>query len=336
METEHSIHDQISEGKLLFEDGKYIEAIEIFSHILGEMEDEFVRVFLARCFFRLEKYELASKHFKVLLSSTRYHDYATSMLATVNLIWGNYNEALRQIQKLPPNPNNLITHLYILYYIHRHTKQEWAIYDAEKLMRKISLCDLSDENKFKFHLACGMVKQACKEYSQAMSHYENALTFSPSESKQVKVLDELGSMYTENGELDKAERILLQVNEFFADKSEMEKGINFKLLGLLERKKRDYKKARQFFQEALKILNEKETYFEAAEVNCLLMELNKSDFYMSAECYSTVLQCEQAIKEVKKENEKVIDILDNNISSTGSSTTTESPTLTRFPAINPT
>lgn len=318
MEVEHSVNHRISEGTQLFEEAKYIEAIEIFSHILGEEENDYVRVFLARCFFRLEKYELASKHFKILLLSTKYHDYATSMLATINIIWGNYNEALREIRKLPPKPYNLITQLYILYYIHRHTKQEWALIDAEKLMRKIALCDLNDENKFKFHLACGMVRQACKEYSSAMNHYETALTFSPCESERVKVLDEMGSMYTEIDELAKAEKILMQVCEFFADKNEVEKGINFKLLGLLERKRRDFKKARLFFQEALKILNEKETYLEAAEVNCLLMELNKSDFYMSAECYSTVLHCEQGIKEVKKENEKVIDILDNNISSTSS------------------
>lgn len=326
MEIAHSkisdddlFQQKVDEGSRLFEDGKYIEAIEIFSHLLGVKENEYVRIFLARCFFRLEKYELASKHFKILLSSTKYHDYATSMLATINIIWGNYHEALRQIRQLPPTPSNQITQIYILYYIFKHTKQDWALYDAEKLMPKISLSHLDNEDKGIYYLACGMVRQALGEHGLAMSHYNSALSITQVESNRVKILDEIASLYLETNELEKAEKTLLQVKEFLTDKHEVEKGINFKLLGLLERKKRDFAKARSYFQEALQILNEKETYLEAAEVNCLLMELNKSDFYMSAECYSTVLQCERGIKEVKKESEKVIYILDNTIASTNSS-----------------
>lgn len=323
-DSENIVNGKIDEGIAHFEAGMYIEAIEVFSRLLGEKEDDYVRQYLARCFFRLEKYEIASKHFTVLLSSTRYHDYATSMLATINIIWGNYNEALRRIRSLPPKPSNTVIHLYILYYIHKHTKQDWVLYDAEKLMRKISVLDLKDSIKWKYYLACGMIRQALEEYSLAKHHYETALSFAHFESDRAKILDEFGSLYLETGQLLEAEKVLMEAFSFLNNKIEIEAGINFKLLGLLERKKRDFEKARTYFQRALQILNEKETYIEAAEVSCLLMELNKSDFYMSAQCYFTVLQCEKGIDESIKENEKVINILDENVNESYVNLTSES------------
>ncbi|MCK4257766.1 MAG: hypothetical protein KAX49_02245 [Halanaerobiales bacterium] len=307
-----AIKRKIEEGIELFNLSKYVHAIEKFSMVLGSFEYGLARQYLGRCYFRLEKYEQAYNHFNKLLEDKRYRDYGLSMLATIYAIWGHYKEALKEIKKIPPKPSNLIKQLYILYYIHKHTKRDSTLSDATQIMRKITRMEMSKSLKRKFYLASGMVWQAQKENSLAESQFLKALQLAVTDLDKAKILNELGLLYLELNDLSRAENILLEVHDLLKDSNSEEKGVNYKLLGLLERKKKNLEKAQYYLQEAVKILREKETYLAAAEVNCLLMNLYKEDFYVSAEYFANVLQCEQSIEEVKKQNEKILNIIDGN------------------------
>lgn len=308
-----SISNVIGKSLKYFNDGLYLEAINEFYSLLAEDESGLAQQYVARCYFRMEKYKLAYGHFEKLLKWEQHKDYALSMMATIKSIWGQHEEALKMIKRLPSKPNNLINQIYLLYYVHKSTKKEWILDEAEKLTTKLSTFNLNNSKKFKYYLACGMIKQAAKQFSFALGNFKYALTFASNDFDKAQIYNEIGFLYMRNGDLVNAELYLVKAYDILKSLNKIETGINFKLLGILERHKKSFKQSRWYLQEALKILNEKETYFEACEVHSLLLEFNDDEkFYEKAGYFTTLTQCENGLREVNKLDEKIIDILDNN------------------------
>lgn len=305
------LEKQIEEGQKLFEEGEYVKALQIFEQRVGE--NPVSRYYLARCYFRMEKFKEAFGHFELLQNVTEYSSYSMTMLSVIYAIWGEYSKAVTMMKKLSDTVMNLIYQIYVLLYIHKATNQEWTLIDGEKLMKKVMSQDVEGSARWRFHLACGMIHQALGEYFLARSQYDEALQHVGGAVDRAKVLDELGSMLLEQDELAEAEGVLNEACQNLHQQS-IEVGINYKLLGLLQKKQKNYEEAHDYFKEAVKILREKETYREAAEVTCLLINQNKSDFYVSAEYYATLLAYERSLKEMQKENEKVIRILEECLS----------------------
>lgn len=328
--TENIPIDNLQEGVRFFNEGKYLRAINMLFPLLEGENSDYVRQYLARCFFRLEEYQVAYSHFEELLKSDQYREYAASMLATIDCILGDGQRALRVIKKLPPTQTNLISQVYILYYIYRETRKESLLDEAETIISKISTYDLSDSYKTRYYLACGMIRQARKEYPFSLSNYKTALSYTQLDAYKASIYDEIGSLYIDMNDLQNAEIYLMQAYNILSIGNSVEKGINLKMLGILEKIKGNYNKAKEYFLEAIKILNEKETYYEAREVQCLLLGFkHDQQFYEEATQFSVLQQFHSGFEEVTKHNEKIIDIIDRSSDDNNNDSNVIRPDLAR-------
>lgn len=306
--TNMSEEEKMGLGIELFDQGSYIEAIEVFSRIAGH-ENMFARQYLARSYYRLDLYESAFKHFSYLAEHAEgaTRDYGASMVAAIEIMWGNYGKAIRGLKRLPENPTNLINLAIVYWNKYTVEKDEQSIWEAFRLLKKIYGNSVSTFNLHKAYRLQALLYQAQKEFRMAESYYQKALEISDSPIDSGALLNDYASLHIEEGDFDKAKRSLDQAYEMVKGVSELEEAFNNKWYGILAILQDEQQKAKEYLEKAVQVIRDKGLLQELAGIFYTLADLTKDEnFFKAAEYFSNGLSFERLSEEVKERNEKII------------------------------
>lgn len=305
----NSVDDLIKQGINFFEKGQFIEAIGVLATAFGMSKSELAKQYLGRCYYGLQKYELAYECFEYLAeySTGEVQDYGKSMVAAVEIVWGNSGKAIKILKDLPPEPRNLISLAIAYWKEFKIKKGEHSIREAMRILDKIDLTNISSYwAKRIFHLKA-LIYQSQKEYSQAESFYYKALHHSVAGIEKGAVLNDYASLLIELNRKDEASSILEQAQLLIRHKSEIEEAFNNKWLGILAIEKKEYESARIYLEKAGAVLREKDLLSELAGIEYLLASIaKKRDFYKAAEYFANGRIFEKQYEEVKDRDEKVL------------------------------
>lgn len=319
----------LSEGKALFGEGRYTEALECFAKATMMPEySEDAMVGVARCYYRKEEFLPAYERFEELAQKGIRTNYAKEMMATINAQEGEFEKAIKIFKKLPEKNNNFLR-LSLTYYLqYIHDKVGRAIYISKKTLDQVRINEIPGDSVWRIYLSYGMIFQAQEKYVLAEEKYQEALNSTKIKFEVASVLDEYGSLYISLGRYGEAEKILLEANHSLDGTWSIEEGLNCKWLGILYSKEENYQgyiKAKEYLSKASKLLKEKRIFKELARVNFLLLDLNKKilklpggrkkheAFLNCLDAYAEGIYCNQKSKEAKEKNEKVFDIIINGI-----------------------
>lgn len=295
-------------GEELFNEGKYIEAIAVFS-ILAEQGDLLARQYLARCYFRLDMYDPAYKEFSLLAESEddEMRDYGTSMVAFLEMTRGNYSAAIKKFRALPEKPRNLLNLAIVYWKKYQVHKDEVSIWEALRVLKKIPLDSVSIRRKQHYYHINALIRQALKEYNTAESFYQRALDIFVTPLDNATILNDYASLYIERGKFTEAEQILIKARELIDGKNELEEAFNNKWFGIIAliQKRRD--DAKKYLEKAVAVLYDKELLRELACLFYILADVMKRDnFVKAADYFAQGLNFEQRSEEVKDRDEKII------------------------------
>ena len=311
-------NEEFREGILFFEEQEYIEALDIFSSILMEQRDDYARLYLARCYHRLEKSKIAYKHYSFLSesSSLKMREYGKSMLAALEVELGDYGRGIRILRSMPKN-TNMSLNLCLLYWRkYKVENDELALHEALKILNSLNI-ELSKTNFIKrFHHTKAIIYQAQKTYSLAEVCYQEALKFAENDISRGRILNDYASLHIECSQYDEAEKMLDEVISLVEDKSEVQKAFYNKWMGILERKRQNFTSAKIYLEKALKLIKEHDLVQEAAEVSLILAEFAQKDgkdFSEVADYYADGLIHVRKLKEVTSNNEKINDFYYDNL-----------------------
>ncbi len=296
-------------GVKLFDTGNYIEAIEIFSIIMSESGSLLARQYLARCYYRLERYEAAYKHYEYLSrhGENNMKDYSLSMIATIEEMWGNIDKAIKIMRSLPSNTRNLINLAIMYWKKYKIVKEEFSIREAMKILNRIDVDKVSNGSIERINHLRALFCQVQKEYNLSETYFKRALELSDREEKG-KILNDYASLLIEIGRVEEAEEFLMKARKLVYGNSEMGEAFNNKWLGILYIIQRKYYEAKIHLEKAAKVLREKELLQELAGIDFLLADLaKKEDFYKAAEYFADGVASERLSEEVKERDEKIID-----------------------------
>lgn len=295
-------------GIALFDQSSYIEAIEVFSRITGE-DELLARQYLARCYYRMLQYESAYVHFSYLVEhgDDTMRDYGASMVASLEMMWGNYGNAIKQLRSLPENPRNLINLALAFWKKYQAQKEEFSIMEAMRLLRKINLDTVSPLFKHTIFHLIGLIYQAQKEYNLAASYYQRAIEINVSPVNLGMVLNDYASLHVERADFADAYKILFQVKEMSAGKYDMVEAFTNKWLGVLASIQNKHQEASQYLQQAAKLIHDRDLFKELANILYILADSMKNkNFYKAAEYFSDAMNYEKLSEEVKERDEKVV------------------------------
>lgn len=186
----------LDEGKKLFKEEEYVRAIEKFAMILGKRDDELARQYLGRCYFRMEKYDIACQHFSEIRdnSTGEYRDYAEAMLATIDAIRGNYERAISILKSLPRKPWYQINLSIAYWKLYEIKKEESLLKEIEEILDRLKKDDLNKSLLEKgFHLKA-LVYQAYQDYQQAEEYYQKALELVENKGERGRILTDYESL----------------------------------------------------------------------------------------------------------------------------------------------
>lgn len=306
--TNMSERSKMELGIGLFDQGSYPEAIEVFSRIIDE-DTLLARQYLARCYYRMLQYESAYVHFSYLVEhgEGKTRDYGASMVAAIEMMWGNYGNAIKQLRLLPENPQNLINLALAFWKKYQTQKEEFSIRESMRLLRKINLDTVSPLVKHTvFHLMA-LIYQAQKDYNLADSFYKKAIEMDVPLLNLGMALNDYASLHIERANFDEAYKILYQVRDFALGKYDIVEGFNNKWLGILASIHFKHQEAAQYLQQAAKFIHDKDLFIQLAGALIILANSTKNkDFFTAAEYFSNALNYEKLSEEVTERDEKIV------------------------------
>lgn len=314
----YSNEELLNKGIDLFEKKEYIEAIEAFATILGRDKSDLAHQYIARCFYRLDKYDVAYRHFEYLANHAegKLKDYGSCMMATIEEMRGNIGKAIKILRSLPNNPTNTVN-LAIMYWKEYKTKKgEHSIREAMKLLDNIACTEIPDVFVERINHLKALFNQAQKEYKLAEKFYLNALILSESNPlDRGSILNDYSSLLIECQRYDEAKEKLLMAQEIVKGKNELEEALNNKWLGILAIRQGQYHQAKTLLDKAIKVIRDRALLEEVAGITFLLSELTTKDddnFYKAADYYADGVALEKLLKEVKERDEKIINLYFDN------------------------
>lgn len=302
------IGNEFSQGIQLFEIGDYEEAIEAFAMILGRGEDLLARQYLGRCYYRIDKYESAYRHFSELLKADgELRDYGCSMIAAIDIIRGKYDKAIKALRDLPKNTNNLVNLSMLYWKKYQAKREEHLLFESLKILNKIDVTSVAPVFIKRIFHQKAVIFQAQKEFCLAERFYLDAIPLAENDPAKGQIINDYASLYIEIGKIDKAAEMLAEARSLVVGKDPVQEAFNNKWLGLISIKHNRYEEARVFLENAAKVIKEKELFEEIAGIDYLLAELYKEiDFYKAAEYFASGYVFENSLREVKERDEKII------------------------------
>ena len=310
------INKRINEGNKLYGQGRYIEAIEEFSKALGKSDNHEARKNLAKCYYKLEKYEKAYKHFSYLAEKAddKMKNYGASMIAAVEIVWGNYSQAIKILKKLPKTHYNLLNLSLIYWKKYKSFNEDYAIIEAMRCLNKIDLSQFSNVYKEKVYHLKGLIYQTQNDNRLSESFYNKALKVATDEIAQGRILNDYASLHIELEDYDAARELLTKARTLVLDKSKIEEAFNDKWLGMLAYKEDELEDCKFHLSKAARVLRDKDLIEEAAGIEFFLSKIARDeDFYKSAEYFASGLYFEKLSEEVEERDEKVIDFYINSV-----------------------
>lgn len=304
------IRKRLKEGKNFFEEGNYIEAIEKFAMVIGTARNDQARQYLARCFYRLEKYEKAYDHFLYLAdhATGEMKDYAVSMIATIEEMHGNIDKAIKILRDLPKSTKNLIN-LSIMYWKkYKAENSDYSVREAMSLLDQVQFEDINDSLKKRvFHLRA-LIYQTQNEHRLAKGFYKRAIKLADNDVAEGRILNDYASLFLERKEFDKARELLDQARTLVKGKSKVEEAFNNKWTGFLLVSLKEFKESKTYLESAAKVLREKDLLEEAAVIDFIMAKLTRDeDFYKAAEYFAKGIYYEKMSEEVTDRDEKILD-----------------------------
>lgn len=234
---EMTIQKHLKKGDELFKKGDYIPAIEQYSIVLGIKEIDRARQYLARCYYRLGDYEIAYDHFKELRhnSEGELQEYAASMIAAIEGLRGNYDEAIRVLEKLH-GVRNLINLCIMKWKKYKENNDKRLLVEIITSLDGIDQTELDKLPKIydiyakqQIHHLKALIHQADKDYTLSENHYQEALKLTnKTEMGRGNLLDDYQALKLEKD--DKTDKDLLRLDYTSLDKFLRKKGWNLSKL----------------------------------------------------------------------------------------------------------
>lgn len=314
----YSNEELLNIGIELFEKTEYVEAIEAFATILGREKNDLAHQYIARCFYRLEKYEAAYRHFEILATHAegKMKDYGASMMATIEEMRGNIGKAIKILRSLPNNPTNTVNLAIMYWKEYKIKKGEHSIREAMKLLDNITSANIPDIFVQRINHLKALFNQAQKEYKLAEKYYLNALLLSETNPMdRGSILNDYSSLLIECQRYSEAKEKLLMAQDIVKGKNELEEALNNKWLGILAIRQGQYHQAKILLDKAIKVIKDRALLVEVAGITFLLSELTTKEddnFYKAADYYADGVALEKLLKEVKERDEKIINLYFDN------------------------
>ena len=316
------------EGLKLFNQGDYMEALEKFTRAqMAKDNIEKATREIARCYFREERFLTAYKCFLEMVEADIMAEYALSMIASIKAYEGEYEEAIRTLKKMPVTINNTINLATFYYLQYFHDRCELSLFESKKILDKLEPTKLDKVFIWRVFLCQAMLHQAMGEYGTAERQYQLALDQSLDKHSRASILDELGSLYLELQDYEKAEQVLNEAELIVSGTNSVEDGLNKKWLGILHINLENAPEAKGYLDAASKILKDRRIFKELAAVNFYLSKLHQSTLNVGRNLekqralskaltyYAEGVISERLAEEVKGDNEKitkfVTDVIDS-------------------------
>ena len=305
------IGKRLKEGKKFFEEGRYVEAIEKFSYVLGMEDNDIARQYLGRCYYRLDKYQMAYNHFEYLSknSSAEMRDYGTSMVASVEILWGNYGKAIKILKALPKNTNNTINLAIVYWKKYKTENDEFSIREAMRLLDKLDIHNIDEYFVKKMYHLKALIYQAQKEHRLAKGYYKRALKLAANDVEEGRILNDYSSLLIELKEYPEAKEILEKAWSLVEKKNKTEEAFNNKWKGIIALVERDYESAKKYLDEAAKVLKDKDMIADLACIDFILANITRDeDFYKAAQYFADGRYFEDMYEEMEDRDEKVLEL----------------------------
>lgn len=223
MDRQLSNKELFQQGVEYFNQSKYLEAIDIFSTLLISEEREQIRYYLALCYRRLEKFEIAAKHLSILLdyAKGKTRENALMLLVGIEMMQENYDEALKLSKAMQPNQYNTLN-MGIMYCMKYEKEKNTAYLDeALRLMDEADSFELVPAGKYRQAQARGFVNQARKNYQTAEAYYQLALDYAENDEFRGNIRNYYADLLIESGRYAEAETMLYEAKEYLEGQTEL-------------------------------------------------------------------------------------------------------------------
>lgn len=285
----HEMYEQLyREGEKTFHDNNftlsinYFSKAEILANLLSDqIKEDFAKRDLARCFYKLGKYDEAYVMFETLESKTidkKTKRYAQSQKAIILTSKGDYQKALLIYKSLLNEEETHQVHINIglvYYHIAKFDNVDAISNALSHIERSFSFIGNEDDFWLSVH-NLGLIYLFQKEFDMAFTNLLKAVQCAPDDERLATSYNTLGELCLEKGELGKADEYLDQALEIFLRiNHNVGVGRNWKWRGLVLKARRDYFNGYKALKKAEETLKEVSLWKELFSLSWHLFEMLK-------------------------------------------------------------